>query len=103
MFDIAIKDRYLDYNLAYKIASEFLNAKFYAKNDIEPRLSAITSSELLNEFFCDLKTNTTLYMQTKRAIYLQILCVNLPANTDAAKWEHIDLGNATWNIPLRVR
>ena len=102
VFDIAIKDRYLDYNPAYKIANEFPNkAKFYAKNDIDSRLSAITSDELLSEFLSDLKANTTLDIQTKRAIYLQILCMNRPINTASAKWSHIDLDSALWVIPAK--
>lgn len=102
IFDIAIKDRYLDYNPAYKIASEFPNkTKFYANNDIDPRLNAITSNELLREFLNDLKANTTLDIQTKRAIYLQILCVNRPINTASAKWIDIDLDSAIWSIPAK--
>ncbi|WP_180379017.1 tyrosine-type recombinase/integrase, partial [Campylobacter lanienae] len=38
-------------------------------------------------------------LSTKRAIYLQILCVNRPINTASAKWSDIDLENKIWTIP----
>ena len=37
-------------------------------------------------------------IQTKRAIYLQILCVNRPINTVSAEWEEIDLKEGIWTI-----
>lgn len=40
-------------------------------------------------------------LQTKRAVILQILCVNRPGNTASAKWEHIDLNLGTWTIPAK--
>ena len=38
-------------------------------------------------------------LQTKRAIYLQILCVNRPINTASVKWEYINFDEQTWTIP----
>lgn len=36
---------------------------------------------------------------TKRAIYLQILTANRPANTASARWADIDFKNRVWTIP----
>lgn len=100
IFSIALKDRYIDYNPTFGLRQEFpTKSKFYTKNGIDSRLAALTSNEILKEFLNDLKRNTTLDIQTKRAIYLQILCVNRPINTASARWSHIDMPNATWSIP----
>ena len=49
----------------------------------------------------DLKNDNKIELQTKRAIYLQILSVNRPFNTVSAKWEYIDFENALWTIPAK--
>lgn len=102
IFSIALKDRYIDYNPTFGLRQEFPSkTKFYLNNDIDSRLPALTNKDELKEFLNDLKNNKTIDIQTKRAIYLQILCVNRPINTASAKWIHIDLDSALWTIPAK--
>ena len=60
---------------------------------------AITDDKKLAEFLYDLKCDSKMDLQTKRAICLQILCVNRPINTASVKWEYINFDDKTWNIP----
>ena len=100
IFNIAIIDRYIDYDPSFGLNKEFpTTAKFNLKNQIDTRLNAITDESVLKGFLRDLKENNTLDLNTKRALYLQILCVNRPINTVSAKWADIDLENGIWNIP----
>ncbi|WP_246059168.1 tyrosine-type recombinase/integrase [Campylobacter troglodytis] len=55
----------------------------------------------LREFIRDLKNDNRLELQTKRAIYIQILSTNRHFNTVLARWEYIDFQNALWTIPAR--
>ncbi|MCI6344469.1 MAG: tyrosine-type recombinase/integrase [Campylobacter sp.] len=99
IFNIAIKDRYIDYYPSFGLNKEFpTTAKFNLKNQIDTRLNAITDESVLKSFLRDLKENNTLDSNTKRALYLQILCVNRPINTASAKWADIDLQNGIWTI-----
>ena len=101
IFSIALKDRYIDYNPTFGLRQEFpTKSKFYLNNDIDSRLPAITDEKELQEFLCDLK-HSTLDLQVKNALYLQILCVHCPINTASAKWSHIDLDSALWIIPAK--
>ena len=101
IFSIALKDRYIDYNPTFGLRQEFpTKSKFYLNNDIDSRLPAITDEKELQEFLCDLK-HSTLDLQVKNALYLQILCVHRPINTASAKWSHIDLDSALWIIPAK--
>ncbi|WP_110558211.1 hypothetical protein [Helicobacter cinaedi] len=78
IFSIALKDRYIDYNLTFGLRQEFpTKSKFYLNNDIDSRLPTITDEGELQEFLCDLKQNA-LDLQVKNALYLQMLCVNCP-------------------------
>lgn len=67
---------------------------------MDSRLAALTQESDLKAFLYDLN-EAKIDIQTKRALYLQILCVNRPANTASAKWEHIDLDTALWCIPAK--
>ncbi len=101
IFNIALKDRYIDYNPTFGLRQEFpTKSKFYLNNDIDSRLPAIVDEKELQEFLCDL-ASSTLDLQVKNALYLQILCVNRPINTASAKWSHIDLDSALWIIPAK--
>ena len=101
IFSIALKDRYIDYNPTFGLRQEFpTKSKFYLNNDIDSRLPAITDEKELQEFLCDLK-HSTLDLQVKNALYLQMLCVHRPINTASAKWSHIDLDSALWIIPAK--
>lgn len=102
IFNIALKDRYIDYNPTFGLRQEFpTKSKFYLNNDIDSRLPALIDENELKAFLYDLKHNTALDSQVKNALYLQILCVNRPINTACAKWIHIDLDSALWIIPAK--
>ena len=55
----------------------------------------------LREFIRDLKNDNGLELQTKRAIYIQILNANRHFNTVLTRWEYIDFKNALWTIPAK--
>ena len=69
-----------------------------AKNHKSAHQSAILDRKTLIEFTKDLKADNKVDIQTKRAIYLQILCVNRPINTVLAEWKEIDLKEGIWTI-----
>ena len=101
IFNIALKDRYIDYNPTFGLRQEFpTKSKFYLNNDIDSRLPAIVDEKELQAFLRDLK-QSALDLQVKNALYLQILCVHRPINTASAKWSHIDLDSALWIIPAK--
>ncbi|WP_096022175.1 tyrosine-type recombinase/integrase, partial [Campylobacter lanienae] len=100
VFAIAIKSRYISYDPTFGLRDEYPSlASFYLKNNIDSRLPSLIDLDMIKEFIIDLKMDNKLDTQTKRAIYLQILCVNRPINTVSARWEHIDLDKAIWTIP----
>ncbi|CUU76516.1 DNA integration/recombination/inversion protein [Campylobacter hyointestinalis] len=100
LFEIAINDRYIDYNPCKALHKQYpTSSHFTLKNGIDTRYAAITSKELLKEFLSDLRDDNKMDLQTKRVVILQILCVNRPINTASAMWEHIDLENGIWSIP----
>ncbi|MGP1486120.1 MAG: tyrosine-type recombinase/integrase [Campylobacter sp.] len=79
--------------IVFSTASRFTLDKF-----VDNRLPALTDKEKIKDFIIDLKYDNRLDLQTKRAIYLQILCVNRPINTAKAKWANIDLTAQIWTI-----
>jgi bacteriophage P4-like integrase len=100
IFELAINDRYIDYNPCKALHEKFPTSnRFSIKNGIDTRYAAIIHEADLKEFFTDLRDDDKMDLQTKRAVMLQILCVNRPGNTASVKWEHIDLENGIWNIP----
>lgn len=100
IFDLAYKDRYIDFNPAYKLGKEFPSSKrFNRDNNQDTRQPALIDEKDIKEFIKDLKNNNSLDIQTKRAIYLQILSINRPFNTASAKWAHIDFEKRLWTIP----
>lgn len=100
VFTIAERDEHIAKNLIPNLHKEFPTSHTYKhKLGIDSRLSAITDDVRLAEFLCDLKCDGKMDLQTKRAIYLQILCVNRPINTTSAKWEYINFDDKTWTIP----
>ena len=97
----ALKDRYIEYDPTIGLEKEFPNLKrFNIEHDIDSRLAALTKESDIQEFLQDLGA-VDMDVQVKRALYLQILCVNHPANTAAAKWAHIDLESKLWSIPAK--
>ena len=97
----ALKDRYIEYDPTLGLEKEFPSIKrYYIDNDIDPRLAALTKENDLREFLQDLSA-AHIEKQIKRALYLQILCVNRPANTAGSKWQHIDLETKVWSIPAK--
>lgn len=100
VFNIAIKDRYIDYNPRLDLEKEFPTSyRFNISHDIDTRYHALTEETDIKEFLGDLKADNNLDFSTKRAIYLQILCVNRPGNTASAKWDDIDLKKrGVWTI-----
>ncbi len=97
----ALKDRYIEYDPTIGLEKEFPNLKrFNIEHDIDSRLAALTKESDLKAFLHDLQV-ADMDIQIKRALYLQILCVNRPANTASAKWEHIDLDSKLWCIPAK--
>ena len=102
IFKIAVKDRYLEFNPSYGLNDEFPSkARFNAKHGLDTRHPALTNDDDLRDFIRDLKNDNKIELQTKRAIYLQILSANRPFNTVSAKWEYIDFENALWAIPAK--
>lgn len=100
VFTIAERDEHIAKNFISALHSEFPTSRTYKhKLGIDSRLSAITDDARLAEFLRDLKCDGKMDLQTKRAIYLQILCVNRPINTASLKWEYINLDDKTWTIP----
>ncbi len=100
LYENAIKDRYIDYNPCKALHDEFPTSNnFSLRNGIDTRYPAITSETDLKEFLTDLRDDSRMDLQTKRALMLQILCVNRPANTANMKWEHINLKTEIWSIP----
>lgn len=97
----ALKDRYIEYDPTIGLEKEFPNLKrFNIEHDIDSRLAALTKESDIQEFLCDLQ-EADMDTQVKRALYLQILCINRPANTASAKWQHIDLESRLWSIPAK--
>ena len=101
-FSLALKDRYIDFDPSYGLKQEFpTRVKFNQIHELDGRYPALIKDGDLREFIRDLKNDNRLEIQTKRAIYLQILSINRPSNTLGAKWEYIDLENGLWTIPAR--
>lgn len=72
---------------------------FSLRNGIDTRYPALINEKKLKEFLTDLRDDNKMDLQTKRAVILQILCVNRPANTASVKWEYLDLEQGVWSIP----
>ena len=99
VFAIAQKDEYIAYNPAKELHKEFpTSSRFNLNNQQDTRLPALTRNNEIKAFLQDLKADNRLDLQTKRAIYLQILCVNRPINTASAKWSDIDFDAKIWTI-----
>lgn len=99
VFDLAQRDEYIAYNPAKQLHSAFpTSSRFALDKFVDNRLPALTDKEKIKEFIIDLKCDNRLDLQTKRAIYLQILCINRPINTAKAKWADIDLEAQIWTI-----
>ena len=99
VFAMAQKDEYLAYNPARELHKEFpTSSRFNLNNQQDTRLPSLTTKDEIKAFLIDLKNDNNLNLQTKRAIYLQILCINRPINTASAKWSDIDLENGIWTI-----
>lgn len=100
IFKIAIKDRYLEFDPSFGLKDEFPSpTRFYSINNIDTRYPALTQKEEIKAFIKDLKNDNKMELQTKRAIYLQILSINRPFNTASAKWADIDFKENIWRIP----
>ena len=100
VFSLAQRDEYITYNPSKELHRAFPTAsRFTLDKFVDTRLPALTDKEKIKEFIIDLKMDNKLDLSTKRAIYLQILCVNRPFNTVSAKWSDIDLENKIWTIP----
>lgn len=99
VFKIALKDRYIEHNPSDGLHDEFpTSSRFNLDNELDTRYPALTDESDIKEFISDLKSDNKLDLQTKRALYLQILCGNRPINTASAKWSDIDLNNGIWTI-----
>ena len=99
VFKIAIKDRYIEHNPSDGLHDEFpSSSRFNLDNQIDTRYPALTNESDIKSFIIDLKNDNRLDLQTKRALYLQIICGNRPINTASAKWSDIDLENGIWTI-----
>lgn len=99
VFKIALKDRYIEHNPSDGLHDEFpTSSRFNLDNELDTRYPALTDESDIKEFISDLKSDNKLDLQTKRALYLQILCGNRPINTVSAKWSDIDLNNGIWTI-----
>ncbi len=102
VFDIAIHDEYIGRNPCAMLHKEFPTSSRHNKNcQINTAYPALTEEVDIKEFLDDLKMDDKLELATKRALYLQILCVNRPANTASAKWDDIDLEKGIWTIKAR--
>lgn len=60
-------------------------------HQLDTRLPALTDDNKIKEFIQELKADSKMALQTKRAVYIQILSANRPINTVSAKWRDIDL------------
>lgn len=99
VFAIAQKDEYIAYNPSKELHKEFpTSSRFNLNNEQDTRLPSLVENDDIKAFLIDLKNDNNLNLQTKRAIYLQILCINRPINTASAKWSDIDLENGIWTI-----
>ena len=99
VFDIAINDEHIGRNPCAMLHKEFPTSSRHNKNcQINTEYPALTEEMDIKEFLDDLKMDDKLELATKRAIYLQILCVNRPGNTASAKWDDIDLKKGIWTI-----
>lgn len=99
VFKIALKDRYLDFDPSFGLKDEFPSpARFNTLHNIDSRYPALIQEKDLKEFIKDLKNDNKMELQTKRAIYLQILSINRPFNTASAKWTDIDFEKKIWTI-----
>ncbi|MCI7581591.1 tyrosine-type recombinase/integrase [Campylobacter sp.] len=99
VFKIALKDRYIEHNPSDGLHDEFpTSSRFNLDNELDTRYPALTDESDIKEFISDLKSDNKLDLQTKRALYLQILCGNRPINTASAKWSDIVLNNGIWTI-----
>jgi bacteriophage P4-like integrase len=102
VFDIAIDDEYMGRNPCAMLHKQFPTSRRYNRNrEIDVEYPALTEEADIKEFLDDLKMDDKLELATKRALYLQILCVNRPANTASAKWDDIDLEKGIWTIKAR--
>ena len=102
VFDIAMHDEYIGRNPCAMLHKEFPTSSRHNKNcQINTAYHALTEEADIKEFLDDLKMDDKLELATKRALYLQILCVNRPANTASAKWDDIDLEKGIWTIKAR--
>jgi len=102
VFDIAIDDEYMGRNPCAMLHKQFPTSRRYNRNrEIDVEYPALTEEVDIKEFLDDLKTDDKLDLATKRALYLQILCVNRPGNTASAKWDDIDLEKGIWTIKAR--
>lgn len=100
IFTIAINDGYIGFNPCNQLKNDFPSSRSFAiKHGVDTRYPAIVDENLLKEFLTDLINDNKMELQTKRAVLLQILCVNRPKNTVEARWEHIDLEKGIWSIP----
>lgn len=101
VFKLAQKDRYIAFNDIIFLHKEFpTREKFNKINGLDGRYKAITDISVLKDFLLDLKLCGSIDLQTKRAIYLQILTANRPFNTVSAKWSYIDFDENVWDIPF---
>ena len=99
IFKIAIKDRYIEYDPSFGLGDEFeTSTKYKQKKGLDTRLPSLTEKDDIKEFIKLLKTDNKMEIQTKRAIYLQILTANRPSNTVEAKWADIDFKKGIWTI-----
>ena len=99
IFKTPCRDGYISLDPTQYLSEDFPTAKlFNKKNGIDTRHPALIDDDLIKEFIQDLKNNNTVELNTKRAIYLQILTGNRAGNTAEAKWEDIDMVNGIWTI-----
>lgn len=102
IFDIAVKDRYIDFNPAFNLNKEFpTSSNFLFKHQQDNRMPSITDEDLLKEFIKDLKNDNKMDIATKRAIYIHILSANRPSNTVEAEWNEINFDDELWIIPAK--
>ena len=102
IFSLALKDRHIDFDQSYGLKQEFpTRVKFNQIHELDDIYPALTKDGDLREFIKDLKNDNGLELQTKRAIYIQILSTNRYFNTVLARWEYIDFQNALWTIPKK--
>lgn len=100
VFNLALVDRYIDYDPSSGLEARFpAPSRFNQKYMIDTRFASLISDEELKEFLNDLLLNSFPCVMTMSAIWIQILCVNRPSNTVEAKWADIDLENGIWTIP----